>query len=150
MSVSLTRIQRPDGTVYATQVSYEAFLKDISAWSQKIHEEVTDGIFEIWFNKTMITQGGGRENIMLKRIKDGTVLAVVFFGSRDDVMGSPNVTPELLERKFNELFREPGALFDIIISQAKGHFNKTKVKYDLKTGKAKEKVLKNAESQKKH
>lgn len=132
--MSFTKIQKPEGSVYAVQVPYETFLKDISGWSTKIHREVKDGIFEIWFNKTMITQGGGRENIMLKRIKDGTVLAVVFFGSRQDVMGSPNVTPELLEKKLNELFREPAALFDIIISQAKGLFNKIVVKYDLKSG----------------
>ena len=83
----------------------------------------------------MLTQGQGAENIMYKRIEDGSVLSVVFFGKREDVMGSENVTPELLREKLNELMREPAVLFEIMKSQFRNHHNKITVKYDLTTGK---------------
>lgn len=118
-------------SVYRCQTSYNNFINDIDGWATKIHtyaqtENAKDKIFEIYFNRTMLTQGGGRENIMLKRIKDGTVLAVVFFGKRQDVLGlnSP-VTPSLITDKLHELFKTPAVLLDIIMSQSKKTFNIT-------------------------
>lgn len=121
--------------VYAWQTTYKDFVHDIKKWSQLIHDHVKDGIFEIYFNNNMLTQGGGAENIMYKRISDGKVLSVVFFGAREDVMGSKNVTADLLDAKFNELMQAPPVLFEIMKSQFRGHHAKITKKYDLKTGK---------------
>lgn len=123
--------------VYAWQTTYSDFIEDIMGWSKCIHEHVKDGIFEIYFNNNMLTQGGGRENIMYKRISDGKVLSVVFFGSRGNVMGSRKVTPEVLDKKLNELMREPAVMFEVMKSMFRGHHAKVTKKYNLATGKPK-------------
>jgi hypothetical protein len=110
------------GNVYKTSTTYQHFIQNIAQFAKAIFSEVKTGIFEIDFGKTVLTQGGGRENIMLKRIKDGTVLAVVFFGSRDDTLGSAGVSCKLIENKIHELMRQSPVLFDIIMSMSKGSF----------------------------
>lgn len=136
MKAPVVRLQ--NGTkIYAWQTTYAEFVENIMGWSRCIHDHVKDGIFEIYFNNNMLTQGGGRENIMYKRISDGKVLSVVFFGSRNNVMGSSHVTPELIDQKLNELMKEPAVLFEIMKSQFRGHHAKITKKYDLKTGKPK-------------
>lgn len=122
-------------SVCAVQTTWKDFISNISAWSRQIHQQVSGGTFEIWLNKTVITQGPGRDNIILKRIKNGAVLSHIPFGTPDMNLkiGGHDVTADFIEKKLHTFMRTPGVMFDVILSQTNGGFDTITHVHDIAT-----------------